>query len=93
MPAVPSNAIATGQVTMTGAAVLIANARADRKRITLIMAGTPAPTGIGGTTAVTTANGAVLAGVAGAQLVLETAAAIYGNGAAAAVVSYIEEFA
>lgn len=92
MPAVPSNGIATGQTTMTGAAVQIVNARGDRKRITLIMAGTPAATAIGGP-GVAAATGAVMPATAGAQLVLETTAAIFGFGAAAAVISYIEEFA
>jgi hypothetical protein len=92
MPAVPSNAISTGQVTMTGAAVQIANARTDRKRLTLVMGGTPADTFIGGP-GVASGTGVLLAGVKGQTLVLETAAAVFGNGTAAAVVSYIEEFA
>lgn len=89
-----ANAIATGQVTMTGAAVQIVPARADRKKVTLVMtpAGTPAVTAIGGP-GVAAATGVTLAGVAGQTLTFETSAAIFGFGAATATISYLEEFA
>lgn len=93
MPAVPSNGIATGQTAMTAAAVQIVNARSDRKRVTLVMGGaTPADTFIGGP-GVAAGTGVLLAGVKGTTLVLETTAAIFGNGAATATISFIEEFA
>lgn len=88
MPAVPSNGIATGQVTVLTAALLICQARGDRKRITIVNGATAV---VIGTSAVTTVTGVALA--AGAQLVLETTAAVYGIGAASSPVSYIEEFA
>ena len=72
---------------------MIVNARSDRKRVILILGGTPANVFIGNSLGVTAGNGALLNGVAGQTLMLETAAAIYGIGAAAAVVSYIEEYA
>lgn len=94
MPAVPSNAIATGQVAMTAAAVQIVPPRADRKRVTLVMGGaTPAVTAIGNSSGVTANNGVQIAGVAGQTLVLETTSVIFGIGAATATISYIEEFA
>lgn len=92
MAAVAANNIATGQATMTGAAVAVAPARADRKRLTLVMGGTPADTFIGGP-GVAVGTGVLLAGVKGQTIVLETTAAVFGNGTAAAVVTYIEEFA
>lgn len=92
MPSVPSQSIATGQATMTGAAVQIVPARADRKRVTLVMGGTVADTFIGNS-GVAAGTGILLAGVKGQTLVFETAAAIFGNGTAAAVVSFCEEFA
>jgi hypothetical protein len=94
MAAVAANNIATGQVTMTGAALLVAPARSDRKRLTLIMGGTgtPADTFLGGP-GVAVGAGVLLAGVKGQAIVLETTAAVFGNGPAAAVVTYIEEFA
>lgn len=93
MPAVPSNNIASGQVTMTGAAIQIAPSRADRKRLTLVMGGTVADTFLGASAIVTAGNGLLLAGVKGQTIVLETTAAVFGIGTAAAVVSYLEEFA
>lgn len=93
MVAVAAGNTATGQVTMTGAAVKIVGARADRKRLTLVMGGTPADTFIGNSAAVTAGNGVLLAGVKGQTLVLESTTDIYGNGTAAAVVSFLDEFA
>lgn len=93
MAGVSSGAIATGQITMTGAAVLVVTGRSDRKRLVLIMGGTVADTFIGPGSTVTVGNGALLSGVKGQSIVLETQAAVYAIGTAAAVISYIEEFA
>jgi len=92
MPGVPSNAFAVNAVTMTGGAIQIVPARGDRKRVTLVMGGTPADTFLG-PPGVSSANGILLAGVKGQTLFFETTAAIFGNGTAAAIVSYLEEFA
>jgi ethanolamine utilization protein EutQ (cupin superfamily) len=86
-----SNAFATGQATVLTSALQIAPARADRKRLTLVMAGA-VDVFIGGS-AVTAGNGALLTGVKGSTLVLETTSAVFGISASSAVVSYIEEFA
>lgn len=92
MAGVAANGIATGRVVMTGASILIAPARGDRKRLTLVMGGTPADTFLGNT-GVSSTTGVLLAGVKGQAIVLECTAAVFGNGTAAAEVSYIEEFA
>jgi hypothetical protein len=89
--AIVSNGVNSGQVAMTGSAVLIAPANSNRRRVTLVMGGaTPADTFLG-PAGVTTGNGVLLAGVKGQSIFLETMAAIYGNGPAGATVSYIEE--
>jgi hypothetical protein len=92
MVAVAANNLATNQVTMTGAAVKIAGARGDRKRITLVMGGTPADTFIGNSSGVTVGNGVLLAGVKGQTLVFESTTDLWAIGTAAAVVAYAEEF-
>lgn len=93
MPAVPSNNVATGQVSVTSGGVVVVPARADRKRVTIVNNGATAVY-LGNSAAVSTANGVLLAGVIGQALTFETAAAIYGVVASTAqTVSYIEEFA
>jgi hypothetical protein len=93
MASVSGNNIATNQATVitTVGGTLIVGPRPDRKRLTLIMAG--AVDTFIGPQGVTAANGALLLGTKGSQLVLETTAAVYGINASTAVVSYIEEFA
>lgn len=91
MPA--SNAIASGQATVitTANGTLIVPARSDRKRVTLTMIG--AVDTFVGPSGLTASTGALLLGTKGTQMVLETAAAIYGINASTAVVGYVEEFA
>lgn len=94
MAANASNAIATGQATVaaTAGGTLIAPARGDRKRLTIINGSTTDV--FLGNSGVTTATGALLSGTKGQQIVLETCSAVYGIiGTGTEAVSYIEEFA
>lgn len=92
MASVSSNNILTGQVSVaaTAGGTLIAPARADRKRLTIINGATAdvfiGPSGL------TISTGALLAGVKGQNIVLETNAAVYGIvGTGTETVSFIEE--
>lgn len=85
--------IATGQVSVdtTTGGKLIAAERAGRGRIILINGGTSDV--FIGLQGITTTTGALLAGVKGQTLTLQTEAAIYGIvGSSTEPVSYIEEF-
>lgn len=87
----PAASIATNQVTVTTAATLIVAARAGRQSVVILNEGTT-DVRIGGS-GVTTATGALLTGVKGAGLVIDSAAAVYGIVASGTqVVSYLESY-
>lgn len=85
--------LAHNQVTLAATATLIANARPDRKSITVVLKGAaPQETFVGGL-GVTTANGVPVPAVQGASITIETAAAVYGIVAATTQdVGYYETF-
>lgn len=93
MPASASNGLAASQNASIGtSAGVVVSSRGDRKRLTVIQMGTT-PVYLGSSAAVTTSNGALLAGVVGQTLVFETTAALYGIvSSGTGSVSVVEEF-
>jgi hypothetical protein len=92
MVGVPSNAISSGQGnTATVTSAILVQARGDRKRLTIIN-GAAVVVAVGGP-GVTVLNGALIPATIGAQLVLETTAAVYAIAASGTPVSWIEEYA
>lgn len=83
-----SAVISTGQVAVGTSATLISAANTSRKRITITNNDAGADLYIG-PTGVTTATGLKLA--PGASIVLNTTAAIYGDGSSPLTASYLEE--
>lgn len=83
-----SSVITTGQVSVGTSATLIKAANTSRKRIVITNNDTGADLYIGAS-GVTTATGLKLA--PGASIVLNTTAAIYGDGSAPLTASYLEE--
>jgi hypothetical protein len=88
MPAVASNAINPGQVSVGTSGAIAVPARADRKRVTL-MTTTVAIT-IGTSTGVLTSTGATIP--ANSTVPLETTAAIYAVAGSSTTLFFIEEF-
>lgn len=82
--------LATGQVSVTTAATLVAAARTNRAKITLAVGA--ANTCAFGNTGVTTTTGFPLQPTAGATLTLDTNAAVYAVCSATTTISYIEQF-
>lgn len=82
--------MATGQISVTTTATLIAAARTNRQRITVSV--TTAVACAFGNTGVTTATGFPLTATAGASYTIDTSAALYGVCASAATVGYMETF-
>lgn len=83
--------IATGQVSVTNAATLIAAARSGRGRITITT--TAATVLYVGKSDVSTITGLYIEAAAGASLTLDTSAAVYGIVASGTLtVSYLEEY-
>lgn len=87
-----ANGFATGQETVGNTATPICAARSDRQKVTIVNHGTT-DVYLGGDD-VATATGILLTGTAGAQVTLETTAAIYGIvGTGTQAVSFAEVFA
>lgn len=83
--------IATGQVSVATTVTLIATGRVGRKAITIVNEGTTLVRL--GNSGVTTGNGVLLPGSAGASFTLEGAEPIYGIvGTGTQAVSYVETF-
>ena len=87
---VGTGAMATAQVSVGTGSTLIVAARADRASVTITNLGTVDI--YIGNTGVTAGTGTLLVGTKGAAITIPTTAAVYGIGASAQSVSFMENY-